>query len=411
MSNTDNFFEQAENHSKVKLAVLNEFFSIWKHKVFYNRYNVKDNKLIVIDGFAGPGEYKSGEKGSPLICLNSSFAALQQRKNTNDSNNKKLEISLYFCEKSKENYDSLCDVITQRGLCLLKDKTFYKKYSNLEETLEVGISNKDFSEFFTAFTLKRKEKYEENPCFAFIDPFGYKDITLEKIISFIESGSKTDLILNMMYEHFNRFLTVDNKELNKTHKKFLGASDEEFEILQKQISDTSSYRRMEIITNFYIKKIKEKKLYATKLEIKKDNKVKMILFYITKNLTGFDLFKEIKHKIKITLEEKEQQMHLFGSKSSLNNKLENFLKENYYPCFQFDEVLKIIKEHDVFFEKMYRQVIQDMKKNHKVEVYKNGKIDNRAINHTEIRFVERNKDEQDKNRMDTNNMESNNRLF
>ena len=216
----------------------------------------------------------------------------------------------------------------------------------------------------------------------------------------------------MIYEHFNRFLTVNNEELNKTHKKFLGATDEEFKILQKQISNIDSHERMEIITNFYMNKIKENNFYITKMEIKKGNKIKMILFYITKNLTGFNLFKEIKYNIETALEDSQQQMHLFeAKKTSLSNELENFLKKNYSPCFKFDKVLNDIKNHDIFFERIYRQVIQNMRKNGKIETYINGKKDNRAIENTEIRFIERNRHEQNKNRMDSSNMESDNRLF
>ena len=412
MSNTDNFFEQAENHSKIKLVVLKKFFNSWKNKVFYNHFNTINNELIVIDGFAGPGEYKTGENGSPLICLDSSFGALQQRKNINDINNKNMKISLYFCEKDKTKYECLCNIIKQRGLVLFKEKSSYQKYINSGKNLEVGISNKNFFDFFVAFTKKREKNYKYNPCFAFIDPFGYKDITLENIINFMNSGNKTDIILNMIYEHFNRFLTVNNEELNKTHKKFLGATDEEFKILQKQISNIDSHERMEIITNFYMNKIKENNFYITKMEIKKGNKIKMILFYVTKNLTGFNLFKEIKYNIETALEDSQQQMHLFeAKKTSLSNELENFLKKNYSPCFKFDKVLNDIKNHDIFFERIYRQVIQNMRKNGKIETYINGKKDNRAIENTEIRFIERNRHEQNKNRMDSSNMESDNRLF
>ncbi|WP_373076410.1 three-Cys-motif partner protein TcmP [Fusobacterium mortiferum] len=410
MSNTENFFEQAENHSKIKLVVLSKFFPIWLRKVFYNPYNKDNNKLLVFDGFAGPGEYYDGEKGSPLICLNSAFQALEQRKKIKDKNDKDMEIFLYFCEKDKKNYDLLCEKIENRGFKLEAKKTYSKKFKI--KNFQIGVSNSDFKECFKKFIEWRKINYFKEPCFAFIDPFGYKDVSLESVINLFNSGTITDVVFNMIYEHFNRFLTLDNEELNKTHKKFLGATDEEFKILQKQISNINSHERIEIITNFYMNKIKEKKLYVTKMEIKKGNKVKMILFYITKNLTGFNLFKEIKYKIETALEESQQQMQLFEAKRiSLSNELENFLEKNYSPYFKFDEVLNDIKKHHVFFEEIYRQVIQNMRRNGKIETYKNGKKDYKAIKNTEIRFIERNRHEQNKNRMDSSNMESDNRLF
>ena len=80
MANKKNFFENPEDHSKVKLVVLEEFFPQWIYKVFYNNYNKNNERLIVFDGFAGPGEYDNGIKGSPLICLENIFRTYGRRK-------------------------------------------------------------------------------------------------------------------------------------------------------------------------------------------------------------------------------------------------------------------------------------------------------------------------------------------
>ena len=409
MSNTENFFEQAENHSKIKHIVLEKFFLSWVNKVFYNKFNKFNNKLIVFDGFAGPGEYENGDKCSPIICLDTAFKVEIHGYKINDTNNKKMKILLLFCEKDKEKYNLLCKNIGNR-LHLDCEKETYKKYSAFNQNIEVGISNKDFCKCFEAFTEKRKSVYENNPCFAFIDPFGYKDVTLESIINFFKSGKKTDLIFNMMYEHFNRFITVENEHLNNTHKKFLGATDEELEELQKNVLNVRSRERIDIITNFYKSKLEQEKLYVSKLEIKKENKVKMILFYITKNLTGFNLFKKIKFDIEYSLEQNNQLL-LMTCKDNLKNELKIFLKENFYPNFKFNDVLEIVKKHDIFIEEIYRNVLQEMRKNFEIEIYLNGKKDMKALNTTEIKFVERDKNEQKQNRMDRSNLESNNRLF
>jgi three-Cys-motif partner protein len=53
-------------HTLGKHLVLKAYLDAWFP--IMGRWN---GRILFIDGFAGPGEYKNGERGSPLIALKS----------------------------------------------------------------------------------------------------------------------------------------------------------------------------------------------------------------------------------------------------------------------------------------------------------------------------------------------------
>lgn len=53
-----------EPHSKAKHEILKKYLQRWFP--ILGRYH---GRIVYIDGFCGPGRYKGGEEGSPLIAL------------------------------------------------------------------------------------------------------------------------------------------------------------------------------------------------------------------------------------------------------------------------------------------------------------------------------------------------------
>lgn len=77
------FFEDIQGHSEIKLLALEKFVIPYIRKVFYDKHNKNNGRIILFDGFAGPGEYKAGDKGSPLRCLEAAIVAYLQYKEKN----------------------------------------------------------------------------------------------------------------------------------------------------------------------------------------------------------------------------------------------------------------------------------------------------------------------------------------
>lgn len=56
---------EIESHTIAKHQILERYLKAWFP--ILNRYH---GRVIYLDGFSGPGRYKNGEPGSPIIALN-----------------------------------------------------------------------------------------------------------------------------------------------------------------------------------------------------------------------------------------------------------------------------------------------------------------------------------------------------
>lgn len=388
------FFDKKQAHSKIKLELLKQYLLPAISKMGYSKFNTK-SLVRIFDGFAGAGEYEDGEIGSPVIILNEVYRVLGNRNAKNI--NKDLKIKLHYCEKDKENFKKLNLSLKKRMTYVIgKEKSY--TYTNKNNGLEVFSYNYNFVNCVKNMIQKRIEKKEEKvPFFAFIDPFGYKDTPMDLLVNLMNSG-KTEIMFNMMYEEINRFITKEDIKLNETHKNFFGCDEIELKKLQSNISKKSSKERFLYITNFYKEKLKERNYYVNSLEIRKDNKIKMVLFLITKNRNGFILFKDVKHKIQSAIESEEnssEQQKLFIEKS-LDEKeqelIRDYILKKYNKEIKYEKIKEDIEEHEFFTENNLRKAINNLCSEDKIKKVKNGKEIKRTFKGTTILLKEGNND-------------------
>lgn len=109
-------------------------------------------RLLVIDGFAGPGTYTGGEPGSPLLMLDS---AISMR----NSGSVAATVVFVFVEEEERRLNLLRGKVARRGPLT---------------GIEVHFVRGAFHEFLgEALERLRSEGKSIAPTFAFIDPFGY----------------------------------------------------------------------------------------------------------------------------------------------------------------------------------------------------------------------------------------------
>ena len=112
-------------------------------------------RLVLVDGFAGPGIYEDGQPGSPIIMLN---AYLQHA--SRDSID--CEIVYLFIEQEAERATVLKGELAKLG--------------KLPKNVKVDVINDTFENAFGEI-LDDIEGRDAKlaPTFAFLDPFGYSD--------------------------------------------------------------------------------------------------------------------------------------------------------------------------------------------------------------------------------------------
>ena len=313
MQNND-FFEELEQHSLIKIKLLQEYLIKWIRKI---TLGLQQNCLIC-DTFAGEGLYNDGTEGSPICILNECI------KYFNQPNIKKYDVYVLFVEQDKKHYESLKKNIKAKYNIDIKDDEF----SNCEAfpMLHVGTINKTHESFINEFCLTRQLP----PSLFFIDPFGFKDSQFSSLVKLMNKKEPIEFVINFMYEEFNRFKSLD--EVNEPLSLFFGS---DVRALNKEVSLFSPKKRRHYIINQYRNNLENSGIKHTlNFDIQKDNSsaYKMSLVFASNNISGFnvmketmlDLCKDVSFEYK-TKEKKEPTLFTYCEKDFLNHSLATLL--------------------------------------------------------------------------------------
>lgn len=287
----DTFFDGLQKHSEAKLRILEQYVIPWMRKVVLGHqkyYGDEYNKCFIIDGFAGQGKYDNGKDGSPLILLKSAMEFCDQAR---DHGWKAPEIYILYIEGFKENYFKLRDNLKDFAGLELSDKGFTQVPSY--PSIKVSCINDQFQ---NAITQILDQVQRLIPTFCFVDPFGFKDTPLDLLARLMNSG-KSEILMNLIYEETNRFITVRNPKVQE-HLCSLFGTDQLTE-LTELVEGRDPSERKKAIVDYYSNqlKIKAGAEYVLDFEIKKDGRTKLILFHGTKNIEGLRLMKTVMWKI------------------------------------------------------------------------------------------------------------------
>jgi len=158
---TERFFDEQAEQSQVKTAIVAKYFKSWAKVITgYLKGEEKDTRIAYIDLFAGPGRYKDGAKSTPLFILEEAI---------NDPLLRRSLVAI-FNDKDPENSSSLQDAIDSLpGIKTLKNKP-------VVNTDEIGEE-----------IVKLFEQMRLVPTLFFVDPWGYKGLSLRLINSVLKN--------------------------------------------------------------------------------------------------------------------------------------------------------------------------------------------------------------------------------
>ncbi|MDM8151048.1 three-Cys-motif partner protein TcmP [Priestia megaterium] len=325
-----NFFAELQDHSEVKLSILENYTIPWMRKIILNPFN-KSKRCLLIDGFAGTGIYDDNRKGSSMIMVEAAMDFYSQAvKNGWDE----PDILIYLNELNTDNHKSLISNIESLGFESMDDKWFS---SNDFESITIMIENKAFEEFFDEI-LNIGEGKTLIPSFCFVDPFGFSQTPFRLFEKYLKNEN-SELLINFIYEHTNRFITHPNEKVRariSTHMGLVGLND-----LSDKVSGLDPLERKKVIIETYTNNILNETdaVHVKHFDIKKNRRTKMILFYATKNINGLKLMKETMWKHDetglFTYDDKQQMVQLdFETILSTDKQMHiNLLSEAIYNNF------------------------------------------------------------------------------
>lgn len=147
-----------DDHTRAKHRILRAYIDAWipvmgRQSLRSARRFGASSRLLLVDGFAGPGRYESGEDGSPLILLK----ALLEHADAPQLAD--VEFIYLFIESDKARADHLKHELSA-----------IQKPDNVTWHVEEGTFEDRFGEIIDELHEKDSSLI---PTFAFVDPFGY----------------------------------------------------------------------------------------------------------------------------------------------------------------------------------------------------------------------------------------------
>lgn len=167
-------------HTTAKHQILEEYLKAWFPIIA--RWN-KD--IVYIDGFAGPGRYSGGEFGSPIIALN----AIKNHTMLGSARS----INFLFIEKDKKRSSALRQTLQEEFSSGMPSNI---QYDVLDSDFEGGLSS--------ILDTQDEQNKKLAPTFAFIDPFGYSDFSMD-LIQRLLSYDKCEVFITFMASYVHRF--------------------------------------------------------------------------------------------------------------------------------------------------------------------------------------------------------------
>lgn len=264
----DNFFDETSEQSQVKSLIVSKYFWAWAKVIIATAKKYKRTpKISYIDLFAGPGRYKDGTKSTPIMILEKVVLDVDLRSS----------LVTIFNDANKEYSNSLKSAIDE-----------------IKGIKELKFEPKIYSEEIDQEIVKQFEESKLIPTLFFVDPWGYKGLSLQLINSVLKDWG-CDCIFFFNYNRINMGL---NNEIVKKHIDSL-FGDQRAEVLRKKIENLNSEQRELIILEELTQALIEMGAnYALPFVFKNERGTRTShhLIFVSKDFKGYEIMKEIMAK-------------------------------------------------------------------------------------------------------------------
>ncbi|MGO9547280.1 MAG: three-Cys-motif partner protein TcmP [Rhodomicrobium sp.] len=172
---SERFFEERSDQSEVKARIISKYFFAWANVIMPTVTKYNGGKIAYIDLYAGPGRYKDGSASTPLLVLQT---AIEHSKMS------QMLVS-YFNDAQSANTATLQSEINKlSAIANLKYKP----------VITCGEVDEEAAKYFNEARLV--------PSFSFVDPFGYKGLSL-KIVKGVIKDWGCDCVFFFNYNRIN----------------------------------------------------------------------------------------------------------------------------------------------------------------------------------------------------------------
>ncbi len=339
----EKFFDETREQSLIKATIVEKYFGAWSQIITSTqlRYEQHAQKIGYIDLFAGPGRYKDGAISTPLRVLNSAL----QNKQLHD------RFVTIFNDKDENHVNTLSEAIGE-----------------LENIKRLKYPPQIWNEEVGDNIAAQFEKLNVIPVLAFIDPWGYKGLSLRLVNAFLKDWG-CDCVFFFNYARINAGLS--NSKV-RTHMEALFES--QTQSLIDSIQGLKPEEREVVIVESLAKSLKS---YGHRFVLPfcfkntSGRRTTHHLIFVTKHFKGYEVMKEIMAKASSMENQGVPSFQYMPATSlaqgllfELNRPLDS-LRDLLLASFagQTISMIDIYKQHSIdkpFIKKNYKDVLKTM---------------------------------------------------
>ncbi len=260
---TDHFFDETTEQSAIKAAIVSKYFWVWA-KVVMPTAKKGPGRIAYIDLFAGPGRYRDGTKSTPLLIL---------EKAIQDDKMRQMLVTI-FNDKDEDNSQSLETAIKELpGVETLK-------YRPVISAREVGTE-----------IVKMFEHMHLVPTLFFVDPWGYKGLSLQLVNSVLKDWG-CDCIFFFNYNRINMGLS---NELVRDHMDSLFGKQRADKLRMALAQQQPTDRELAVVGEIYqaLKEMGGDYVLPFRFKNDRGNRTSHHLIFVSKHPKGYEIMKEI----------------------------------------------------------------------------------------------------------------------
>ena len=251
-----------DEHTEGKHLVLEQYLKAWFPILGMRKTN---GRILFVDGFAGPGEYRGGEDGSPVVAMR--VLAEHSAKSRIAA-----EVVFHFIEQEPDRAQHL-----RRLVDAWRPK--------LPATARVHVRQGSFDGSMTEVLGDLAEQGKRMaPALVMIDPFGVSGMPM-RTIGRILANPKCEVYVSFMWEPMNRFVSLPEFEVPMDES--FGSSE------WRGARQLEGRERRDFLHDLYRRRLKE--VGATQVvlfHLFAGNRLKYSIFFGTGHTLGSDRMKE-----------------------------------------------------------------------------------------------------------------------
>ncbi|MHC2536981.1 three-Cys-motif partner protein TcmP [Bradyrhizobium diazoefficiens] len=280
MAKKPEFFEDQKAQSRVKSTIVVKYFKAWAKIMAGQVQGAKDPRLAYIDLFCGPGKYEDGAVSTPLLIVEHVIGTPELRD----------KVIAVFNDADKERTAELDQNV--KALPGIETLTH-------QPMIRTGEVDDVLVQEFASINMV--------PAFSFIDPFGYKGVTLE-LVEALMKGWGSDMVLFFPFDRINAALT--NPKVTKHVDGLFGK--ERADRLRELTSGMHPENREALIIEEFAEALRERGytyIIPYVFEYEQRDRTSHYLIFVTKHPLGYNIMKSIMYKAS---EDKNQGIARFG---------------------------------------------------------------------------------------------------